>query len=218
MPSQIYTAPLLLPTHGLPAIYHQVAAFMYRINRICSGFQRSLIPAGWFGGKQKRDVGFLSFITEKYIWIPRIKTLWWDVGGGKKWRTFNVHKKLKSSFIIYNNRWAFWHVAGMDALGTLSLSRGRGAFVLLWSDGVILFCWLFKLAPPQGCLSGEKLKLGESQDGIKMCSGSGTLWIWPASYKLSGFPSPPWLRKGRIDEKLTSTPWKSKFHLELSLF
>lgn len=29
---------------------------------------------------------FESFITEKYIWIPRIKMLWWDVGGEKKWR------------------------------------------------------------------------------------------------------------------------------------
>lgn len=53
---------------------------------------------------------------------------------GKKWKAFNVDKKFNSSFIIYNNRWAFWH---MGAWEMLSVSRGCAGFGLLWSDEVI---------------------------------------------------------------------------------
>lgn len=49
---------------------------------------------------------------------------------GKKRKTFNVDKKFNSSFIIYNNRWAFWHM-GLDAWEMLSPFRGNGGFVLL---------------------------------------------------------------------------------------
>lgn len=64
IPPLIYRA-ALLRAHGLPVIYHQVAAFMYRINKRCSSeFLRSSPqnPVAWLNV----GIGFHTFYVRNF--------------------------------------------------------------------------------------------------------------------------------------------------------